>query len=66
MGKTTTCLVCKKRRATPDNWKSDREKVLCFSCYNFESLLQTLFFAIKNEANRIGLKIEADFKIEKL
>ena len=66
MGKTTTCLVCKKRRASPDNWKSDREKGLCFSCYNFEKFLETLVIAAKDQAKRIGLKIEAGFKIERL
>lgn len=46
----TKCVICNKRPATPDEWKDQEEKVICFTCYTFLKFYRGLNEALESAA----------------
>lgn len=64
--KTKKCILCESRRARQQEWKTEKEKSLCFTCYEIEKFALESIELIRSLARTKGVDIEVDVKIKKL
>jgi len=60
MKEKTKCLVCKKRYAIADDWKTEREKVICMTCHCMEQMVEAVRVAVISKADEVGLDVSWD------
>ena len=56
--KNKKCIICKKRYAGQQEWKTTREKELCFTCYMLDKFITDMLIELWKMAKSKGL----DFK----
>lgn len=46
------CIICKKRRAKSDAWKTPHEKETCFTCFTVESSMYGVLHVFNDLAKK--------------
>lgn len=60
------CKICEKRRVTQDDWKTEEEKEICFTCYRTWYAICSIIDVMNAKAMESKMNVQFEIVMRKL